>query len=283
MTSFPAPRIEQESAPAARLEAEPLPVPIDLVAPPTTISLFLAGAAVLGVGLAGLETANFVVAQFARSTTLGWLTLAVAAAGFGLMGAGVLRELRGLILLQRVDHLRRDFAGEDLSRLRRAARAWLHRLPDPSPVLPAIEAADSEAAIMALLRAGPVATLRARTDSLSRTAAVQVFATSAAIPSPLLDGLLVAWRGLRLIRQVAELHGMRPGLLATLSLVRRTALSAAMVVSTDVAVSAALQAVATHPLLRHLAGDVAGAGVAARRMLLLGRAAAAACSPVPPS
>jgi hypothetical protein len=54
-----------------------------------------------------------------------------------------------------------------------------------------------------------------------------------------------------------------------------------MVVSTDLAVSAALQAVATHPLLRHVAGDVAGATVAARRMLLLGRAAAAACTPIP--
>jgi len=31
-----------------------------------------------------------------------------------------------------------------------------------------------------------------------------------------------------------------------------------------------------------VAGDVAGAGVAARRMMVLARAAAAACSPLPP-
>jgi putative membrane protein len=45
-------------------------------------------------------------------------------------------------------------------------------------------------------------------------------------------------------------------------------------------VNAATYAMISHPLLRHLAGDVAGAGVAARRMIVLARAAAAACSPI---
>jgi putative membrane protein len=45
-------------------------------------------------------------------------------------------------------------------------------------------------------------------------------------------------------------------------------------------VNAATHAIIAHPLLRHLAGDVAGAGVAARRMIVLARAAAAACSPL---
>jgi uncharacterized membrane protein YcjF (UPF0283 family) len=275
------PRIELETAPAPRLEAELAVIPPPLPTPPSTLGLAIAGTAILGVGLAALQTANFVTDQFSRAPTLGWLTLAVAAGGFGLIFTGALREWRGMLGLQRVDHLRRDFLAADPAHLRSAARAWLKRLPDPDPILPAIEAADTPEAITALLRAGPLATLRARTDTLARTAAIQVFTASAAIPSPIFDGLLVAWRGLRLIRQIAELHGLRPGLLATVSLLRRTALSAAMVVSTDLAVSAALQAVATHPLLRHVAGDVAGATVAARRMLLLGRAAAAACTPIP--
>jgi putative membrane protein len=46
------------------------------------------------------------------------------------------------------------------------------------------------------------------------------------------------------------------------------------------AVNAATHALFAHPLLRHLAGDVAGAGVAVRRMIVLARAAAAACSPL---
>jgi hypothetical protein len=39
-------------------------------------------------------------------------------------------------------------------------------------------------------------------------------------------------------------------------------------------VNAATHAMVSHPLLRHVAGDVAGAGVAARRMIVLARAAA---------
>jgi putative membrane protein len=75
---------------------------------------------------------------------------------------------------------------------------------------------------------------------------------------------------------------MRPGTLATLALLRRTALSAAGVVAADLATDTAARAFLSNPLLRHVAGDVAGAGVAARRMIVLARAAAAACSPLPP-
>jgi len=94
-----------------------------------------------------------------------------------------------------------------------------------------------------------------------------------------MDVLTVGWCGVRLIRQVAALHGMRPGILGTLALLQKTALAAATVAATEVAVNAATHAVVSHTLLRHLAGDVAGAGVAARRMIVLARAAAAACSP----
>ena len=62
-----------------------------------------------------------------------------------------------------------------------------------------------------------------------------MFAATAAVPSPALDGLLVAWRGARLVRQVAALHGMRPGLFGTFALLRRVLFSAAGVVVADVA------------------------------------------------
>ncbi len=135
--------------------------------------------------------------------------------------------------------------------------------------------------MLALLRTGPLQALREATDALGRTAALQSVAIVAATPSPALDVLAVGWCGLRLIRQVAELHGMRPGMLATLALLQKTAVAAATVAVTEVAVNAATHAMIAHPLLRHLAGDVAGAGVAARRMMVLARAAAAACSPLP--
>ncbi len=116
---------------------------------------------------------------------------------------------------------------------------------------------------------------------LGRSAALQSVAIVAATPSPALDVLTVGWCGVRLIRQVAAWHGMRPGILGTVALLRKTALAAASVAATEIAVNAATHAMVSHPLLRHLAGDVAGAGVAARRMIVLARAAAAACSPLP--
>ena len=162
----------------------------------------------------------------------------------------------------------------------KAAQRWVEGLPQHGAMLPALAAADSPEAVLALLRSGPAQTLRDGTDVLGRTAAIQSVAIIAATPSPALDALTVGWRGVRLIRQVAALHGMRPGILGTLALLQKTAMAAATVAATEMAVNAATHAIIAHPLLRHLAGDVAGAGVAARRMIVLARAAAAACSPL---
>jgi putative membrane protein len=281
----PAPRIELEPLPAPRLEPTEL---VPVLEPPKqlgTIPLLLGGAGVLALGLAALGTFNFVVDQFLRTPALGWLTLAVAVTGFGLIGAGIGRELRGLFGLRTVDRLRAELAAGEVAQARAGLRRWLAHLPDAEArsILAAVEAANDPDAIEALLRAGPLAALRARSDALGRNAAVQIFAATAAVPHPLFDGLLVGWRGVRLVRQIAELHGMRPGLLGTLALLRRTALSAAGVVAADLAIDAISRAVLTHPLLRHLTGDVASAGVAARRMIVLARAADEACSPLPPA
>ncbi len=278
---MPRPRIEAEPLPAPRLEAD-LPVTLPLALPERgvgTIPLVLGGVGVLVLGLSALATINFAAAQFARSPVLGWVTAAVAVAGFGLVGAGIWRELRGLVGLETVDRLRAALTADALA-ARPALRRWLARLPDGTATIDAVAAVDDAETLRALLRAGPLADLRAKSDALGRTAALQAFAVAAAVPSPTFDGLLVAWRGLRLVRQVAELHGLRPGLLGTLTLLRRTALSAAGVVATDLAVNALTRAVLSNPLLRHVTGDVAGAGLAARRMVLLARASAAACSPL---
>ena len=274
-----APRLDP-IMPAAELVADPVTDP----APRTSgLTLALAGAAVLAVGLAALQTANFVAAQFDRAAWLGWVTLAVAVIGFGLLFASVGRELRGLFVLGRVDRLRAALASGDAHRIHAAARRWAATLPDAGTLLPAIDAANDPDAILALLRAGPAAALRARSDALGRSAAFQMAAGIAATPAPALAVLLIAWRGLRLVRQVVALYGLRPGLFGTLGLLRRTMLAAGLVAGSEAAVNAAAHAVLSNPLLAHAFGEMAGAGVAARRMILLARATAAACSPMPPT
>ena len=280
------PRIELEEEPAPRLEP-PLPAVMatDGPAPPRTgtAALALLGVAVLALGLAGLSVGNFVADQFARANWLGWATLGVAGAGFGLIGAGLLREVRALLALGHVDGLRNAFVSGDAGRMMRAAVSWSRTVPGGATVTPALQAVNDPDAALALLRAGPCRTLREEADRLGRGAAVQAVAGIAAIPSPALDVLFVGWRGVRLVREVAALYGVRPGVLGTLGLLRRAATAATLVGAASLAGNTAAQAVLSSPLLAHALGDAAAAGVAARRLLVLARATALACDPVPPA
>lgn len=277
----PAPRVEVEGERSGRLEAPELAVPVVRPARWGMPALALSGFFVLALGFSGLWAANFVADEFARSEVLGWVTLGVAAVGFGLLLAGVARELAGLLALRTVDRLRRDLAGGDAVRRARAALEWAGGLAEGETLVPALRGANDPDAILALLRAGPEASLRAQADALGRRAALQVVAGMAATPAPALVVLLVSWRGLRLIRQVAAVYGLRPGVVGTLGLLRRTALAATATAVVEVAVNTAAHAVLSTPLLTHLAGEMAGGAVAARRMVVLARAAAVACSPVP--
>jgi putative membrane protein len=225
--------------------------------------------------------ASLVSVLFDRGDALGWAALVVLLVGLSLVVLGIGRELRGLAALRRVDQLRAEFASGEAERVKRAARRWLEVLPPHcAEIWPAVAAADTPESVLALLRSGPEQALKEATDVVGRTAAIQSVAIVAATPSPGLDVLTVGWCGVRLIREVAALHGMRPGILGTLGLLQKTALSAATVAAAEIAANAATHAMVSHPLLRHLAGDVAGAGMAARRMIVLARAAAGACSPM---
>jgi putative membrane protein len=279
MSTAPEPFLLLEPDVAPRLEAAPPLLPTTDLAR-WRWSPALAGTGILGLGIPTLWAAWLVSALLDRSGALGWAGLVILVVGISLIGVGIGRELRSLAALRRVDQLRAELASGEADRVHRGARRWLEGLPQHYVILPALAAADTPEAVLALLRAGPAQALRDATDALGRTVALQSVAIVAATPLPALDVLTVGWCGVRLIRQIAALHGMRPGILGTLALLQKTALAAATVAAAEIAVNAATHAMVSHPLLRHLAGDVAGAGVAARRMIVLARAAAAACSPI---
>jgi len=183
-----APRIELEDEPAARLEALPAALmPLDEPSPPRwgTAGLAPSGVVVLALGLAGLSVGNFVADQFARAAWLGWITLGVAGAGFGLMGIGVWRELRGLAMLRRVDELRAGLASGDAARIMASARAWSRVVPGGAAIEPALQTVNDPDAAIALLRAGPAEALQDSADRLGRIAAVRAVAGIAAIPQAL--------------------------------------------------------------------------------------------------
>ncbi len=281
---YPAPRVETEDLPAPRLEPDLLVVEPALPKEGRRwgfAALVAGGMSVLLLGLAGVESIDIVTDAFIRSPFLGGAAAGVAGVGFSMIGLGFYRELSALAALRGVDRLRAALGGTDAMRRAQAAREWLRELPEGPALQPAIDAINDPDAILALLRAGPAASLRAQADALGRAAAVQSVAGIAAMPSPGLAAVFVAWRGVRLIRQVAALHGLRPGVFATLGLLRRTALSASAVAGVEIATNTAAHAVLSSGLLQHVAGEMAGAGVAARRMMVLARAATVACSPVP--
>ncbi len=283
-----APRIlpAESAATAPRLdfawEASVAAPPRDAGRPWSALTLAASGVAVLLLGLSALEVGNFVADQFARATWLGTLTLAVAVLGYGLIGWAGLRELRGLWALEAVDHARESFARGDFEAARAAALAWAARTPAAAPMREALRGANSLEALAALLNAGPLAELDRAAAAAGRAAATQAFAATAVVPSPALDAVFFAWRGLRLVREVAVIHGLRPGLAGTIALLRRTLFEAGAVAAADVAIDAAARAIVTNPLVEKLAGETGKGAVAARRMLMLSRAAARACRILPP-
>jgi len=280
MDTAPEPFLLLEADEAPRLEAAPPLLPAASLVRRRSAPA-LAGVLVLGASFLVLWGAWLVGSLFDRWNLLGWLGLASLVVALALIGLGISREFRNLWALRRVDHLRAELASGEINRIQHAAQRWLEALPEHTGILPALAATDTPDAILALLRSGPGKELQEATDMLGRSAALQSVAIVAATPSPALDVLTVGWCGVRLIRQVAVLYGMRPGVLGTVALLQKTALAAASVAATEIAVNAATHAVVSHPILRHLAGEVAGAGVAARRMIVLARAAGAACSPLP--
>jgi putative membrane protein len=272
------PRIEVLDPSAVRLEAPLAPLPLAPARQTGSLALTTIGLATLLAGFTTLAIANFVFDQFARGPALGWITLAVAATGLTFIGTAIVRELRALLRLATVDRLRARLANPESTR--DAALEWLATLPDTEATIATMRSINDPDAMRALLRAGPARDLRVRAEALGQQAALATFALTAAMPSPALDAAVVAWRGLRLIRDVAALHNMRPGLLGTLALLRRTLNAASLTALANVAVDTAMRALVSNPTLARLAGDAAGATIAARRMIVLARAAASACSPV---
>jgi uncharacterized membrane protein YcjF (UPF0283 family) len=96
-----------------------------------------------------------------------------------------------------------------------------------------METADSVTDLKGILRARVVAPLDRIARQTSLTRATQAGALVAVLPSSALDGIFIGLRGLWLLRQIAELYGLRPGISVTLLLLRRIALTAAGVAGAE--------------------------------------------------
>jgi putative membrane protein len=200
-------------------------------------------------------------------------------------GWGVWVEWRGFRALAKVERLRGLLAGTELGRARAAALAWVDlvapRLPEAGAARAAVASAAGMEELRAVLAHGVAGPLAEAAGQLGARAAWQGGALVALCPHPALDALIAGLRGLRLVREVAALHGMRPGTLATLSLARRVAVTAMGTAGVELlSQSLSDQLLQRLPVVSHLAAAVPGATLAAVRLYRLARVAALACSPL---
>lgn len=228
---------------------------------------------------------------FAVSPGFGWAGVALGGAVAGLLSAAAWREWRALRRLSALDHLAEALQdAPDNAPPPAALLRWVEgigrRLPEAAGAAAQIRAARTLGEARGLVAGLLMPLLQARVKALGGQAARRVFLATAILPSPALDAAAMALIGLRLMRQVAELNGLRPGTLVLGRLVRRLAFSTGLTIGTDMAVEAGLEQVIEGHAAK-LAGGAAGAAVAARRMTRLAQATFLSVTPfssgLPPS
>lgn len=243
------------------------------------------GCLLLTALLLGLDAS--VEDAFRRSHVAGLLGVAGMLAGLAALLGATIAEWRSWRRLAAVPALRTLLAdpGLPIARQREAASRWVvgcgRAIRGGESLAAALRGARDLAELRALLARDACAPLAERARRAGTRAAIETGAAVAIVPSPVFDGLIAAWRGLRLMREIATSFGLRPGPLATLALARQVAGTAAGLAG----LGYLSQAVAVHalkelPLLGRMAEALPGVGLAALRLQRLAAVTAEACSPL---
>jgi putative membrane protein len=244
------------------------------------------GLGVLILGLIGIDLVQFIDGAFAHGPGLGIAATMAVAAGGGGVAYWLMAELRGLWRLRSTERLRSlipfALAGELKAEID-AAAAILAADPLLSEAVARYRAVrephhSGHDALELLSRfvLGPADRLA---EAAIRRAAAQAFAINAVSPTALLDTLLFAARALRLIREIAEIYGQRPGLAGTVHLLRRLASGAGMVGAVDLVGGILVQQLGG-AVMERLSASAAESAYAAQKMARLGIIAMALCRPV---
>ena len=247
------------------------------------------GIAVVLVSFAVFSAVSFVLSMADRAIGLGAAAGLALSVGVGLIGYGLAGEWRGYRQLRTVDGIRTALMGNAVSIevLRAAALSWLAQvattLPEAAAAQKAVRSALTVIEIQAVLRDRAADPLRQAAKAVGRRAGLQAASMIAISPHASWDGVIAGLRGLLIIRDVARLFGLRPGLAVTVLLVRKVAWTAAGISGIDLlSQGLADHALSGMPFIKHLATAVPGGGVAALRLYRLASIAAEACCPVAP-
>jgi putative membrane protein len=252
-------------------------------------SPFAVAATGLGIfvaGVVGVDLVQFVNGAFAHGTGLGVAASAAVAAGCGGAAFWLGAELVGLWRLRSAERLRRLIPSAMSSELKReigAAAAILAHDPALADAAAryraALEPHHSGRDALELFSRFVLAPADRLAEAAIRRAATQAFAINAISPTVLLDTLLFAARALRLIREVAEIYGQRPGLAGTVHLLRRLLRGAGMVGAVDLVGGVLVQQFGG-AVLERVSTSAAESAYAAQKMARLGILGMALCRPV---
>jgi putative membrane protein len=279
------------------VEPEPAPAPLVPVAepPPSRARpwrrLLLWGGGLTLTAWLGVEAYDLLAELFARSVWLGGafaLLLGAAVAGaFGLVG----REVVSLRRLARAEQLRADAEPLLNSEVHGEAQALIERIDrlygdreDLRPALAAFRAQASDALNdgeqLRLFASTVLAPLDRRANQLVLRGARDIGALTALSPLGLLDSALVLGRTVIMLRAIARLYGVRPGTVASLTLLRRTVRNVLAAGLGDLVSDAAVEATGA-TLLSALSARAGQGAVNALLAAKLGLAAMQVCRPLP--
>jgi len=244
------------------------------------------GLGILVAGIIGIELVQFIDGAFARGTVLGVAATAAVAAGCGGTVYWLAAELRGLWRLRSAERLRNlipsALSGELKSEIGTAAAILANdRLLGDAVgrYRAAVDPYHSGQDALELFTRFVLVPADRLAESAIRRAAGQAFAINAISPTALLDTLLFAARAMRLLRQIAEVYGQRPGLAGTVHLLRRLVGGAGMVGAVDLVGGVLVQQFGG-AVLERLSASAAESAYAAQKMARLGILAMALCRPV---
>jgi putative membrane protein len=269
-----------QQAPEAKL---PAPVTRRSRSP---IAVAATGIGVLILGVLGIDLVQFIDGAFAHGTGLGLAAAAAVAAGCGGALYWLMAELRGLWCLRSAEKLRNlipsALSAELRSEIDAAAGVVRH-----DPLLgeavgryhAALEPHHTGRDALELFSRLVLAPADRLAEAAIRRAAAQAFAINAISPTALLDTLLFAARAMRLIREIAEIYGQRPGLAGTVHLIRRLASGAGLVGAVDLVGGVLVQQLGG-AVFERISASAAESAYAAQKMARLGILAMALCRPV---
>jgi putative membrane protein len=219
-------------------EAEPAQLPATIEPPPVAVrrrfgwgTLFWIAAGGLVLLGAGLGIVKLIEDLFARSESLGYLGLGLAAAAGLALAVVTGRETFGLMRLAAIEKLHARagavLASDDRAESRTVVNDLL-KLAHQNPHLARARAALTEHAgdiidgadMIRLAERELMTPLDQEARRIVSQAAQRVSVVTAVSPRALFDVLFVFVAALRMIRQLARLYGGRPGTLGMISLLR---------------------------------------------------------------